>query len=200
MSISENVPEVVLNVLELLVSKNLTGIPHPAAGTVDLYDALVRPLAGGAAYDVDALVRPLDVAPAYDHDALVRPLNPVPAYDYDALVRPLNPQEAPVNGTLADAGDIDALLGNLLAALGEAKSLEMDPIELSEAFATSLSSVPDAVWIALVAHLESLPDAATPVTLTEGFFDGLAQFAVPQIDVEAAIQLVGIGVLDAVVL
>lgn len=62
MSISENVPEVVLNVLELLVSKNLTDIPHPAAGTVDLYDALVRPLAGGAAYDVDALVRPLDVA------------------------------------------------------------------------------------------------------------------------------------------
>jgi hypothetical protein len=185
MSIFENVPEVVLNVLELLVSKNLTGIPHPAAGSIDLDDALVRPL---------------NIAPAYDYDALVRPLNPVPADDHDALVRPLNPQEAPVNGTLAHAGDVDALFGNLLAALGEAKSVETDAIVLSEAFATSLSSVPEAVWIALVAHLESLPDAVTPVTLTEGFFDALAQFPVQQIDVEAAIQLVGIGVLDAVVL
>lgn len=199
MSTSENYPEIILNVLELLVSKNLGGIPHPATEPVDAYDALVRPLNGGAAYDYDALVRPLNPIPAYDYDALVRPLNPAPAYDYDALVRPLNPQEAPVDGALAGAGAFGALIGNLLAALGEAKSLNIVPVELSSTIATSLPAVPDAVWIALVAHLESLPDAVTPVTLAEGFFDGLAQFPVQQIDVESAIQLVGFDVLDAVV-
>lgn len=200
MSTSENHPEIILNVLELLVTKGLTSIPHPATEPVDLYDALVRPLNGGAAYDYDALVRPLNPVPAYDYDALVRPLNPVPAYDYDALVRPLNPQDALVGGTLADAGDIDALIGNLLAALGEAKSLNIVPVELSGAIGTTLSSVPDAAWIALVAHLESLPDAVTPVTLVEGFFDDLAQFPVQQIDVESTIKLVGFDVLDAVLL
>lgn len=224
MSTSENYSEIILNVLELLVTKDLTSIPHPNTGAIDLYDALVRPLNPAPAYDYDALVRPLNPAPAFDYDALVRPLNPAQAFDYDALVRPLDVQGALGNGSLAnkpvpvagelglhpvnlvgsgaivDAGDIGALIENLLAALGEAKSLNIVPVELSGALAASLSSVPDPVWIALVAHLESLPDAATPVTLTEGFFDGLAQFPVQQIDVESAIQLVGINVIDAVVL
>lgn len=170
MFISENYSKSLLNVLELLATGQLTGIPQTAE-----YDALVRPLEGGA-------------LPAYDYEALVRPLD-VPASLGEAKGLGIVPV------ALSGAGS----LGSLLQVVAGLESGVLDgSLDLSGAFATTLAQVPDAVWSALVAQMQSLPDAYAAVTLTQEFFGGLAQFPLEQIDVESALVLVGFDGLDAV--
>jgi len=203
MFISEILSKPLLNVLELLATAQVTGTPSTAD-----YEALVRPLDGGAlpSFDYDALVRPLDggALSAFDYDALVRPLDgaAVPVFDYDALVRPLD-----VPASLGEAKGLGIVpvelsgtgLDSLLQVVAGLESGALDgSLDLSGAFATTLSQVPDAVWADLVAQMQSQPNAYAAVTLAQEFFSDLAQFPLEQIDVESAVVLVGFDGLDAV--
>jgi len=169
MFISENLSKSLLNVLELLTTAQVTGTPSTAD-----YEALVRPLDGGA-------------LPAYDYEALVRPLD-VPASMGEAKGLGIVPV------TLSGTG-LDSLL-QVVAGL-ESGVLDGSP-DLSDAFVTTLSQVPDAVWADLVAQMASLPDDHAAVTLAQAFFNDLAQFPLEQIDVDSAIVVVGFDGLDAV--
>lgn len=190
MFISEILSKPLLNVLELLATAQVTGTPSTAD-----YEALVRPLDGGA-------------LPSFDYDALVRPLDggadgaAVPVFDYDALVRPLD-----VPASLGEAKGLGIVpvelsgtgLDSLLQVVAGLESGALDgSLDLSGAFATTLSQVPDAVWADLVAQMQSQPNAYAAVTLAQEFFSDLAQFPLEQIDVESAVVLVGFDGLDAV--
>lgn len=204
MFIPENYSHSSFAVLEQLISKALNSTVVPTGGEAHTLEAAVLPFTGPLSSAGDILIgTPVSIT-------LEGAPHPV------GLVN---------SGAITGGGESGTLIGDVLAVLGEAKSLGIFPVtmsgagELKAGFVTALQSLGGQLSVGTLEGtpdlaggfatlLSSIPDdvwtalvsqagALSEASVPAGLVQGFLT-GLPQFDADAVIKLVGVDVLDVV--
>lgn len=204
MFIPENHPLSNFSVLEQLISKALSSTVAPTSGEAHTLEATVLPFTGPLSSAGEILIgKPVSIT----------------------LEGALHPVDLVSSGAITGSGEFGTLIGDVLAVLGEAKSLGIVPVTLSSAgelkagFATALQSLGGQLSVGTLEGtpdlsggfatlLSSIPDDVWTALVSQAgaLSEASAPLALtqgfltglPQFDADAVITLVGVDILDVV--